>query len=131
MWRGLEGPSVTNENMDSRPMGGPEMGGPRGGGPRGGGPGGPGGPRKRGRYVPRRKVCAFCVDKVSYIDYKEPARLRRYVSERGKIEARRKTGTCAKHQRALATALKRARHLALLPFTAEHIRSTGVMVGRG
>ncbi len=117
---------------ESRPMGGGEMGGgPRMGGPRGGGPGGPGGPRKRGRYVPRRKVCAFCVDKVSYIDYKEPARLRRYVSERGKIEARRKTGTCAKHQRALATALKRARHLALLPFTAEHIRSTGVLVGRG
>jgi len=113
-------------------MGGGEMGGgPRMGGPRGGGPGGPGGPRKRGRYVPRRKVCAFCVDKVSYIDYKEPARLRRYVSERGKIEARRKTGTCAKHQRALATALKRARHLALLPFSAEHIGSTGVLVGRG
>jgi small subunit ribosomal protein S18 len=107
---------------------GPGPGGPReGGGPRGG----PGGrPRGRGRYIPRRKVCQFCVDKIVYIDYKEPARLRRYVSDRGKIEPRRKTGTCAKHQRALSTALKRARHLALLPFTAEHIRETGVFQPR-
>lgn len=108
---------------------GPGPGGPReGGGPRGG----PGGrPRGRGRYIPRRKVCQFCVDKIVYIDYKEPARLRRYVSDRGKIEPRRKTGTCAKHQRALSTALKRARHLALLPFTAEHIHVTGVFPARG
>ena len=116
-----------------RPFGGPPGGGPGGpggpgGGPRGGG-GRPGG-RGRGRYVPRRKVCQFCVDKISLIDYKEPARLRRYVSDRGKIEPRRKTGTCAKHQRALGTALKRARHLALLPFTAEHIRDTGVFQPR-
>jgi small subunit ribosomal protein S18 len=105
-----------------------------GGGPGGGpgrGPGGPGGPKRRGRYVPRRKVCMFCVDKVKYIDYKEPGRLRRFVSDRGKIEARRKTGTCAKHQRALTVALKRARHLALLPFTAAHIRETGVFAPRG
>lgn len=114
------------------PMGGdrpgPGPGGPReGGGPRGG----PGGrPRGRGRYIPRRKVCQFCVDKITFIDYKEPARLRRYVSDRGKIEPRRKTGTCAKHQRALSTALKRARHLALLPFTADHIRETGVFQPR-
>jgi small subunit ribosomal protein S18 len=80
--------------------------------------------------VPRRKVCQFCVDKTPYIDYKEPARLRRYVSDRGKIEPRRKTGTCARHQRALGIALKRARHLALLPFTAEHIRETGVFQPR-
>jgi small subunit ribosomal protein S18 len=73
----------------------------------------------------------FCVDKVKYIDYKEPGRLRRFVSDRGKIEARRKTGTCAKHQRALTVALKRARHLALLPFTAAHIRETGVFTPRG
>jgi small subunit ribosomal protein S18 len=107
---------------------GPGPGGPRdGGGPRGG----PGGrPRGRGRYIPRRKVCQFCVDKIAIIDYKEPARLRRYVSDRGKIEPRRKTGTCAKHQRALSTALKRARHLALLPFTADHIRETGVFQPR-
>lgn len=79
------------------------------------------------RYVPRRKVCAFCVDKVEYIDYKDPGRLRRFVSDRGKIEPRRKTGTCARHQRKLTDALKRARYLALLPYTAEHIR---VMSGR-
>lgn len=86
--------------------------------------------RGRGRYVPRRKVCQFCVDKTDFIDYKEPARLRRYVSDRGKIEPRRKTGTCAKHQRRLGVALKRARHLALLPFTAAHIRDTGVFQPR-
>jgi len=111
-----------------RPFGGP----PRDGGPRGGPGGGPGGrPRGRGRYIPRRKVCQFCVDKIDVIDYKEPARLRRYVSDRGKIEPRRKTGTCSRHQRGLTTALKRARHLALLPFTAAHIRDTGVFQSRG
>jgi small subunit ribosomal protein S18 len=65
------------------------------------------------------------------VDYKEPARLRRYISDRGKIEPRRKTGTCARHQRMLTEALKRARHLALLPFTAEHIRVSGVFPQRG
>lgn len=86
--------------------------------------------KKRGRYTPRRKVCAFCVDKVEVIDYKDPNRLRRYLSDRGKMEPRRKTGTCAKHQRHLTVALKRARHLALLPYTAEHIRVTGVFAPR-
>lgn len=76
----------------------------------------------------RRKVCAFCADKTVSIDYKEVNRLRRYLSERAKIEPRRKTGTCAAHQRSLNVALKRARQLALLPFTAEHIRVTGVLV---
>lgn len=71
----------------------------------------------KGKYVPKRKVCAFCVDKIEMIDYKDVAKLRRYVSVRAKIEPRRRTGTCAKHQRALAIAIKRARHLALLPFT--------------
>lgn len=80
------------------------------------------------RYTPRRKVCAFCVDKIRYIDYKDVSRLRRYLSERGKIEPRRKTGTCATHQRALAVALKRARHVALLPYTAEHIRLSGMVM---
>lgn len=80
----------------------------------------------KGRYVPRRKVCAFCVDKSRGIDYKDAARLRRFISDRGKIEPRRKTGTCAKHQRTLAVAIKRARHLALLPFTSSHIRKVGV-----
>lgn len=78
--------------------------------------------RPGGRYVPRRKVCAFCVDKVAFVDYKDIGRLGRYVSDRGKIESRRKTGTCARHQRSLAVALKRARFVALLPYTASHIR---------
>lgn len=84
-----------------------------------------GGSRK---FTPRRKVCQFCVDKIKEVDYKDLARLRRFLSERGKIEPRRKTGTCAAHQRSLNVALKRARQLALLPFTAEHIRVTGVLV---
>jgi small subunit ribosomal protein S18 len=81
-------------------------------------------PRRHGRrrFTPRRKVCAFCLDKTKTIDYKDISTLRRFLTERGKIKSRRKTGTCAKHQRRLAVAVKRARHLALLPFTAEHIR---------
>lgn len=70
----------------------------------------------------RRKVCNFCVDKVDTIDYKEVNRLRRYLSERAKIEPRRKTGTCARHQRLLTVALKRARHVALLPIAPQHLR---------
>lgn len=85
-------------------------------------PGGGGG--GRGRFGARRKVCAFCVDKIDVIDYKDPVKLRRFISERGKIEPRRKTGTCARHQRRLTLSIKRARHLALLPYTADHIRST-------
>ena len=67
----------------------------------------------------KKKVCAFCQDKIDYIDYKDTAKLRRFVSERAKILPRRITGTCAKHQRQLTEAIKRARHIALLPFTAE------------
>ena len=67
----------------------------------------------------KKKVCQFCVDKVTDIDYKDVAKLRRYVSERAKILPRRITGTCAKHQRQLTIAIKRARHIALLPFSAE------------
>jgi small subunit ribosomal protein S18 len=81
---------------------------------------GPGG--YRGRFTPRRKVCAFCLEKTKVIDYKDVGTLRRFLTDRGKIRSRRKTGTCAKHQRRLAIAVKRARHVALLPFTAEHIR---------
>jgi len=77
--------------------------------------------------VPKRKFCAFCSDKVEAIDYKEPSKLRRYISGRGKIEPRRRTGTCAKHQRALAVAIKRARHLALLPYVPAHIHKGGGM----
>ena len=73
--------------------------------------------RSRGRT--RRKVCNFCVDKVAAIDYKDTAKLRRYLSERGKILPRRTTGTCAKHQRQLTTAIKRARQIALLPYVAD------------
>ena len=81
----------------------------------------PRGRRRDGpRYYQRRRVCSFCVDKMDYIDYKNVPRIRRYLSDRARIEPRRKTGTCAKHQRGLALALKRARHLAMLPFTGEH-----------
>jgi len=81
--------------------------------------------RNRVRYIPRRKHCSFCMDKVEVIDYKESVKLRRYISDRGKIEPRRRTGTCARHQRALAMAIKRARHLALLPYVPAHIHKTG------
>ena len=74
--------------------------------------------RERGRR-PRRKVCSFCVDKVEEIDYKDVAKLRRYITERGKILPRRISGPCAKHQRQLTVAIKRARNVALLPFTCE------------
>ena len=67
----------------------------------------------------KKKVCVFCVDKVEHIDYKDTAKLRRYITERGKIVPRRMSGTCAKHQRQLTTAIKRARQIALLPFVAE------------
>ena len=72
----------------------------------------------RGRR-PRKKVCAFCVDKAEYIDYKDVAKLKRYMSERAKIVSRRVTGTCAHHQRQLTVAIKRARHLALLPYISD------------
>lgn len=67
----------------------------------------------------RRKVCSFCVDKVENLDYKDVAKLRRFISERGKILPRRVTGTCARHQRELTVAIKRARHIALLPFSSD------------
>lgn len=99
--------------------------GPRPDGPRNGPPGGAGGdddrPRRRmgGR---RRRVCIMCADHMKTVDYKNISFLRRFVSDRARIETRRKTSACAKHQRALARAIKRARHLAMLPYTAEHIR---------
>ncbi len=74
--------------------------------------------RERGRR-PRKKVCAFCVDKIEQIDYKDAAKLRRFTTERGKILPRRISGNCAKHQRQVTIAIKRARNIALLPFTAE------------
>ncbi len=76
---------------------------------------------KPARPVARRhrKVCAFCVDKIDQIDYKDTARLRKCISERAKILPRRITGTCAKHQRQLTVAVKRARHVALLPYVSD------------
>ncbi len=71
------------------------------------------------RFVARPKVCQFCSDKSLKIDYKNADMLRRFVTEEGKIRPRRQTGTCAKHQRAVAYAVKRARQIALLPFTSE------------
>ena len=74
--------------------------------------------RKKGGMRRRKKVCVFC-GKDNVIDYKDTAKLKKYVSERGKIRPRRITGTCAKHQRALTVAIKRARHVALMPYVAE------------
>jgi len=74
--------------------------------------------RRNGRKG-RKKVCSFCVDKVEFIDYKDISRLRRFVSERAKILPRRVTGTCARHQRDLTVAVKRARYLALMPYTSD------------
>src|SRR5256714_2103024 len=113
---------MSQEISDSGPRSGPSRGprrdGPSGGsGGAGGRYGGPPGLRR-----PRRKVCTFCVDKVQKIDYKDVGRIRRYISDRGKIDPRRKSGTCAKHQRMLTTALKRARLMAMLPYTADHVR---------
>ena len=76
-------------------------------------------PGGRGGRKGRRKVCQFCVDKIDSIDYKDVARLCRFMSERAKILPRRVTGTCARHQRDLTVAIKRARQIALLPFVSE------------
>ncbi|MFH0913786.1 MAG: 30S ribosomal protein S18 [Chloroflexota bacterium] len=77
------------------------------------------------RYTLKRRKCAFCADKNRTIDYREPAKLRAFISDKGRIEPRRRTGTCARHQRVLAIAIKRSRHLALLPYVASHIYKTG------
>lgn len=74
--------------------------------------------RERGRR-PRKRVCSFCVDKIEQVDYKDVGRLRKFMTERGKILPRRISGNCAHHQRQVTVAIKRARNLALLPFTAE------------
>jgi small subunit ribosomal protein S18 len=79
----------------------------------------------RRRYVPKPKVCYFCLNRIDDIDYKDVVTLRRFVSDRGKIEPRHRTGTCSRHQRLLSLAIKRARYLALLPYTPGHIRGSG------
>ena len=76
-------------------------------------------PQGNNKWKPKRKVCSFCVDKVEYIDFKNVNKLRRYVAESGKILPKRTTGTCAKHQRLLSSAIKRAREIALLPFIGD------------
>lgn len=75
--------------------------------------------RRKKHYYRRRKICRFCAEKIEYVDYKDVKLLQQYLVERSKILPRRISGTCAKHQRALQQALKRARHLALLPFTSD------------
>jgi small subunit ribosomal protein S18 len=80
--------------------------------------------RPRRRTGRRRRVCIMCADHIKHVDYKNVSFLRRFVSDRARIETRRRTSACAKHQRALARAIKRARHLALLPYTPDHIRVT-------
>jgi len=84
-----------------------------------------------GKYAPRRRFCSFCASKIKEIDYKNITLLRAYISDRGKINPRRRTGTCARHQRALAMAIKRARHLALLPYAPEHIHQMGDVASLG
>jgi small subunit ribosomal protein S18 len=111
------GPSEGQQSYSPRPRRDSREGG-----------GGRGGPRD---FRARRKVCIFCVEKIKEIDFKDTGRLRRFISDRGKIEPRRKTGTCAKHQRRLSVALKRARFMALLPYTGEHIRSLEPVGGGG
>ncbi len=122
-----------SDSGDNNDGGGQSQGGYGGSqGGYGGGGGGFGGgrpqqrrPRRPGgkdRFSQRRRVCQFCVDKIRLVDYKDFQRLRRYLSDRGKIEPRRKTGTCARHQRSLTTALKRGRYMALLPYVSAHTR---------
>ncbi|HTX15078.1 MAG TPA: 30S ribosomal protein S18 [Candidatus Baltobacteraceae bacterium] len=114
------GPSGPPAGAPSGPSGPPRFGGPGGPRPMGGG-GRPGGPAKRGKrnFVRKKKVCRFCVDKADFIDYKRAEILAPFIQERGKILPRRMTGTCARHQRWLTVAIKRAQNIALLPFAAE------------
>jgi len=80
-----------------------------------------------GKFAPKRKVCPFCASRAKEIDYKDTGLLIRFISDRGKIEPRRRTGTCNRHQHAVATAIKQARHVALLPFVPLHIYLQGVV----
>lgn len=125
----VEGGAETPASTPSAPaQSRPSYGGPRNDGPRGDGPRGAGGdrrPRRPGgkdRFAPRRKVDQFAVDGIREIDYKDFQRLKRYISDRGKIEPRRKTGLSAFHQRSLTTAIKRARFMALLPYVSNQSR---------
>ncbi|MDE3109173.1 MAG: 30S ribosomal protein S18 [Acidobacteriota bacterium] len=117
--RGPNQQSAPVGHSGGAPSGAPQRpagpGGPR---PQGGRPGGP--PRRGKRnFVRKKKVCRFCVDKSDFIDYKKAEILAPFLQERGKILPRRMTGTCARHQRWLTVAIKRAQNIALLPFSAE------------
>src|SRR6267378_2076197 len=104
-------PAAPSHRREGGPGGGRREGGPGGPG------GGPGGPRRGKRqYFRKKKVCKFCVEKMDFIDYKRADILSQFVQERGKILPRRMTGVCARHQRWLGVAIKRARNIALLPF---------------
>ena len=107
----------------SRPNAGP-AGYNRGTGASSGGTSGRPFRRGRPRYFTRRKICSYCVDHIDYVDYKDVGRLSRFLTDRFKIEARRKSGACAKHQRALSLAIKRSRHLALIPYSPDHRTSS-------
>lgn len=116
---GPSGPPAGAPSGPPGPSGPPSrFGGPGGPRPQGGRPGGP---AKRGKrsFVRKKKVCRFCVDKADFIDYKRAEILAPFIQERGKILPRRMTGTCARHQRWLTVAIKRAQNIALLPFASE------------
>lgn len=93
---------------------------PGGGGGYRRGPMGAGGPGGKPRFFARRKVCSFCVNHATHVDYKDVGTLKRYFSDQAKIESRRKSGVCSKHQRMLALAVKRARFLGMLPYNRVH-----------
>lgn len=118
--------SYRDRDRDTRGGGGP--GGSRQGGT---GPGGPGAAGRGGRRPwGRRKVCVFCAEKIEP-EYKSVNRLRRFLSDRARIESGKKTGTCSRHQRLVRREIKRARFLGLLPFTQDHLRITGTAVVAG
>ena len=112
---------MAEETSRQHPGGaGPRREGGPSGARREGGGAGPGGPRRGKRqYFRKKKVCRFCVDRVDFIDYKKVEMLQPFVQERGKLLPRRMTGTCARHQRWLGEAIKRARNIALMPFAVE------------
>ncbi len=113
---------MTTSSPERRYPSGPSGGSSGGYRPRREGSGGGGGRR----FFNRRRVCSFCVDKVKEIDYKDFNRLQRFLSERARMMPRRRSGTCTRHQHMLCLAIKRARYMALLPYTAEHVLSMGL-----
>ncbi len=114
----------SNTMVDDNENDGPQERERSGGDRRGGRPDRGGGGGGRGRYQ-RRRFCQFCVDKVDHIDYRDVNLLKRFIADTAQMDSRRRTGTCARHQRRLTIAIKRARFMALLPYTAEHIRLYG------